>query len=74
MEKLEANKILDIQSLEDELNSKVAAIDSYVEESKRVVRGIAESLNSFGYGRGDVAELFSPPRIAAQAQSVGLRP
>ena len=39
-----------------------------LDEDKAAVRGVAENLYSFGYGRGDVAEVFSPPRIALQAQ------
>ena len=50
------------------------AVENMLEEDKEAVRGIAERLYIFGYGRGDVAEVFSPPRIASQAQSVGLRP
>ena len=64
----------DFWSLEDSINSKLNAVGNILEEDKEAVRGIAESLYLFGYGRGEVAEVFSPPRVASQAQFVGLRP
>ena len=71
---LEAQRLFDITSLEDSINSKLNAVGNMLEADKAAVRGIAESLYLFGYGRVDVAEVFSPPCIASQAQSMGLRP
>ena len=70
---LRLKDFLDITSLEDSIKSKVNAVENMLEEDREAVRGLAESLYSFGYGRGDVAEIFSPPRIASQAQFLGLR-
>ena len=41
---LEAERLLDISSLEDSIKFKVNAVENVLEEDREAVRGIAESL------------------------------
>ena len=69
--KLQERKLLDINNLEAVVDMGYLQQGIVLTEPEK--HDISKCLCDLGYGRGDISEIFSPPRLAAQAQVVGLR-